>query len=373
VIDGLVVGGPKNSISRDDNRKYPPRAEVAAAFAASGDSPAKLLIIPGAVQRKALEETIDNLPPELGGAPITTFTQGLQWGTLYLTQGDKPGSKLLLQGKDPAIVGKLATLVTFVKTIAIERLKQTPGLASSAAMLDKLNLEEKDDRLVIDVSPELLSDLIVPFIQSARETRWRLLCGDNIKQIGIAMHNYHGEKDSFPRQATTDPSGKPLLSWRVQLLPYLDQQELYNKFHLDEPWDSEHNKALISQMPAVFACPKSSHLATEGKTCYLVPHGDRTILSGDHGGSIKNCTDGTSNTIMAVEAGDKASVIWTKPDDWRIGEDVSFEPLLGRHAGGTTILLGDGSARFVKDTIKKETLKALITRDGGEVIGSDSF
>ena len=80
-------------------------------------------------------------------------------------------------------------------------------------------------------------------------------CVNNLKQIALAMHNFHAGNNAFPRPAILDEKGKPLLSWRVAILPYIDQQALYDKFKLDEPWDSPHNKALLKEMPAIYRCP----------------------------------------------------------------------------------------------------------------------
>jgi prepilin-type processing-associated H-X9-DG protein len=113
--------------------------------------------------------------------------------------------------------------------------------------------------------------------------------------------------------------------------------------------------------------------ASEGKTCYLVPHGERTILAGKQGGRLQDDFDGTTRTMMAAEIGDDAAVIWSKPDDWQIGGIVDFKPLLGYHPGWTNILFADGSLRFVKQTISRAMLKALLTRDGGEVISPDAY
>lgn len=373
VKGSLLAGGASSTFLPARSGPITPRAGLAAAFAAAGDSPVKMALVPSVIQRKALEETIETLPKELGGGPMTTFTQGSKWGVLHLTPGEKPGMRLLLQAEDAATAGKLAELTTHIRSIAVEASKKDPLMSTSTGMLEKLNPQVKQDRTSIDVSPEMMTDLVVPFIQSVRETRWRNRCVSNLKRIGLAMHNYHQAYGKFPRQATSSPSGKPLLSWRVQLLPFLDENQLYSEFHLDEPWDSEHNKALIAKMPAIFACPKSHHPVIEGKTCYQVPHGKGTILSGENGGKLQDFTDGTTRTIMAVETGDEAAVIWTKPDDWQLGEDVSYAPLLGHHAGGTNLLFADGSLRFVKDTIRQKILKALITRDGGEVVGDDDF
>ena len=108
----------------------------------------------------------------------------------------------------------------------------------------------------------------------------------------------------------------------MQILPYLDESHLYKEFHLDEPWDSPHNKPLIARMPAVFANP--SEQPAIGRTHYVVPVGKGLMFDGEKGVRMADVKDGASNTIMAVEA-DK-SVIWTKPDDL----DVDLEkPLDG--------------------------------------------
>ncbi len=373
VIGNLIAGGRSRAFQPDRSGGNATRADLSAAFSAAGDSPVKMLLVPSVIQRKALEESVEILPRELGGGPVTDFTQGLEWGLLHLTPGEKPGMQLQIQGKNAVTAGKLANLMTNIQSIAIEVVKKDSTFSASAGLMEKLNPRVKGDRAVIDVSPELLSDLVVPLIQSVRETHWRNRCVNNLKRIGLAMHNYHQAYGKFPRQATLSPEGKPLLSWRVQLLPFLDENQLYSEFHLDEPWDSEHNQALIARMPAVFACPKSHHPVTEGKTSYLVPLGKGTILSGENGGRFEDCTDGTTRTIMTVETGDDSAVIWTMPDDWQVGEDASFTPLLGHHAGGTHLLFADGSLRFVKDTIRQNILKALTTRDGGEVVGDNDF
>ena len=115
----------------------------------------------------------------------------------------------------------------------------------------------------------VLVALLLPAVQSAREAARRAQCVNNLKQIGLAMHNYQSANNAFPRPAITDKDGKPLLSWRVAILPYIEQQELYNKFKLDEPWDSPHNKALIKEMPPIYVCPSRANVEP-GTTTYRV-------------------------------------------------------------------------------------------------------
>ena len=110
----------------------------------------------------------------------------------------------------------------------------------------------------------------------------RSACINNEKQIGAGDAQLHlGTQVAFPPAYTTDKAGKPLLSWRVLILPYLEQQALFKEFHLDEPWDSEHNRTLIAKMPAIYRCPlESAEAARQGKTRYLAPRGPSTIFPG---------------------------------------------------------------------------------------------
>lgn len=211
--------------------------------------------------------------------------------------------------------------------------------------------------------------LLLPAVQQAREAARRAQGMNNLKHIGLAMHNYHAVNKKFPAAANVDQKGKQLLSWRVHILPFVEQAPLYQQFHLDEPWDSEHNKELIKNMPPVYASPNHEDLAKEGKTVYLVPTGKSTAFEGQEGFSVADITDGTSNTIMAVEAHRDAAVIWTKPDDLVIDFKNPTKGVKSARVGGFHTLFCDGSVRFISDSINLDTLKALFTRNGGEALG----
>src|SRR5699024_7998557 len=115
---------------------------------------------------------------------------------------------------------------------------------------------------------------------------------------------------------------------------------LYEQFHLDEPWDSKHNKPLIAKMPALFKAP-SSKVAGEGKTVYQTLRGLETVFPGKGGLAIKDITDGTSNTIMIVETDDEHAVAWTKPDDFAVDKDQPVKGL-GQSADSFIAALCDG-------------------------------
>src|SRR6478752_129864 len=129
-----------------------------------------------------------------------------------------------------------------------------------------------------------------------------------LMQIGSALHEHHNDKKSFPAAFIADDDGKPLLSWRVEILPYIDERALYEKFDLAKPWDSPKNKPLIEKMPEVFRCPASRSPA--GTTIYQTARGPSTAFPGAEGIKYRGITDGLSNTIAIVEVNDTLAVPW---------------------------------------------------------------
>jgi prepilin-type N-terminal cleavage/methylation domain-containing protein/prepilin-type processing-associated H-X9-DG protein len=221
--------------------------------------------------------------------------------------------------------------------------------------------------LVVIAIIGVLVALLLPAVQMAREASRRTKCLNNLKQLGLAMHNYHDKEGSFPPAAVFDKNGKALLSWRVLLLPYLEADDLYKEFKLDEPWDSAHNKKLLAKMPPLFASPAAKPDATD--TIYQTFVGDGTVFEGKKGIAINDIKDGTSNTIMIVEAAD--AVPWTKPADLPYDPAKPLPKLGGVTKAGSNALFCDGSVRLLSASIAEQTLRALITRSGGETICSD--
>jgi hypothetical protein len=189
---------------------------------------------------------------------------------------------------------------------------------------------------------------------------------NNLKQIALAMHNYHDATGAFPPAAVCDKNGKPQLSWRVLILPYIEQDALYKQFKLDEPWDSENNKKLIDKMPNVYAMPGKARPG-DTTTYYRVFVGNGAGFDWVAGKKIVNITDGTSNTFMCVTAADP--VVWTKPDELEFDPEKDMTKLMGLVVNGKAqVAMYDGSVRSLAKIPAKETLHALITAAGGEVV-----
>ncbi len=220
------------------------------------------------------------------------------------------------------------------------------------------------------IVPAVLLALLLPAVQAAREAARRAMCVNNLKQIGLAMANYESTYGCFPPAAVYDPDGKPLLSWRVLLLPYLQQDVLYKRYHLDEAWDSPNNKPLGETIVSAYQCPSSPELGTG--TTYQVFVDPRAMFTGKPAGvTIRQITDGTSNTFLVVEA--RNAVPWSKPEDLEIAP--LNDPTLGvgsKHPGGFNVLMVDGSVHFIRsgstNPVSSQVLQGLATRNGAEIV-----
>src|SRR5262249_22742124 len=134
------------------------------------------------------------------------------------------------------------------------------------------------DQIQLTVNAAAIDSAVSPLLVRVRQRAHLELSTNNLKQIGIAMHGYHDVNKSLPPQWSVGKDNKPLLSWRVHILPYVEEGALHKEFHLDEPWDSEHNKKLISKMPKIYSSPLSRLKQADGRTTYVVPAGPRLVF-----------------------------------------------------------------------------------------------
>ncbi len=233
----------------------------------------------------------------------------------------------------------------------------------------------------LSISAPVAIALLLPAVNAARESARRVAGMNNLKQIGVAMHNFHDSYSGFPAAYSADKNGKPLLSWRVHILPFIGGQALYRQFKLDEPWDSPHNKKLIARMPAVYQAAGSRN--SPGKTNYQAVRVGQTVMKlppramwGKKvpvGTSFREITDGTSNTAMVVETSDVKAVTWTKPDDLVPDAKDPAKGIRGLRRNGFLLLHADGAVRFLADRVDPRVLKALFTRNGGEAFGNNEL
>lgn len=250
--------------------------------------------------------------------------------------------------------------------------------------------------LVVIAIIGLLVALLLPAVMSAREAARRAQCSNNLRQIGLALHGYHDLHSLFPPGGWEwRPYGnttKRQLAWSMLILPHLEQAPLYNTLNILRPFDSPANSTGASTILSVFLCPSSRRLAPlvdgRGGCDYGGIFGERmTSPNNPPKGSmlydrplgIVDLRDGTSQTILIGEDS------WFPDGQWINGRNVfdqafpinkapPFEnDIRSDHPGGALVLLGDGSAHFLKETIAPRVLAALCTRAGRELVSADQF
>lgn len=221
----------------------------------------------------------------------------------------------------------------------------------------------------------VVAALLIPAVQATVCSPTRVNCASNLKQIVLGLQHYEDTYKTFPSAYIPDPEGKPIRSWRVLLLPFLEQYGLEKQYDINEPWDAPVNASLAESCPDVYRCPMDSEPA--GDTQYFAVVGAKLAWPGSEGRKLRDFSDGTMNTLMVVESHARG-IKWTEPRDltfnktrWEINPQPPGSGLSSVHPGGANAALADGSVRFLSDKMDRQTLRALITAQGGESISTD--
>ena len=213
-------------------------------------------------------------------------------------------------------------------------------------------------------------------------------CSNNLRQLGLALHDYHDLHGHFPPAYVADPDGKPMHSWRVLILPHLEEHALFNAYNMNEPWNGPNNSKLAGRMPQIFRCPADDQLPP-GMTSYFCVTGDGRTKPGKARLSLPDIRDLAGNTLMLVESS-SARVNWLDPrnltmEDILAGENTAEAPCPCSRHGRTDrgmwrsaadcfhAAMFDASVHRVAANLDAETLQALLTIDGGETVDLDAI
>ena len=207
----------------------------------------------------------------------------------------------------------------------------------------------------------LLAGLLLPSVRTARPAAYRMSCASNLKQIGLALHNYKSTYSSFPPAYTVDAEGQRLHSWRTLLLPFLEHQTLYDQIDLSKPWNDPVNQAAFNTTISVYSCPAAENKAAN-TTVYLAILGDHQCIQ--VGGSSYEQSEAAlkRNGVCVVELSSSRETPWMEPTDADLAmllATLSSEQ--HPHVGGTNILRADGSVQFVVSSISSDDLRRLVT------------
>lgn len=387
VVD-IVQAGPQKTLTKP--------AQLLAEHSEGSDASA---IFNVAAVRETINAELDKqqIPPPFGMfKQVPNYTESI---TLQLNAQDGFKTTVKINGVDEPSAKRLEDMIKFAMDMgkqvmlmqAHEMLKSQDEIEVAmgkyqerviAGMFEQLTPTRDGKSLVLTFEQDnsmlvggniavigILIALLLPAVQAARNAARRMQSMNHMKQIGLAMHHYHDINRHLPAQASLDKDGKKLLSWRVHLLPYLEQQALYEEFHLDEPWDSEHNLQLIEFMPEVFRDPRS--VAPEGHTTYVVPVGknmafEEPTKEKSKGVRFADMVDGTSRTAVLIDASDDAAVIWTKPDDLEFVLAMPWKNLDKNAPDGIQILFADGSVSNLDPGTPGQLLQQLFLRNDAQ-------
>jgi hypothetical protein len=374
-LEGTVLAGSAQARARLRTAKSAPRVEFATAMQAIRGTSIRVAVAPSQDARRVIREFLPVLPPQLGGGALANAIDDTTWLALGLNVPPKVEVRLIVQGSNATSTEALRGIIEKFATLAFQSDVAKKVLPKSNELLPLFVPKRDNDRLTLLLNEanggakRLTEEVLPPLVELARTNSRQSAAIGNMKQLGLAMHNYHDTHKAFPPAASLAKDGKQkLLSWRVLILPFLDPA-LYSQFHLDEAWDSPHNKTLIAKMPDIY---ETGNITTEqrkqGMTTFLVPVGPKTVFAQSEGVRIRDITDGTSNTIMIVDASNEKATIWTKPDDLPFDPE---QPWLNLDQGGLKQFRAafcDGSVRRLDESTKLANLRRYFQMNDGEVI-----
>ena len=393
--DRAFLYGPEESVKEFLDAQAGPKIAHAwdGSWSKLNQSPWNLAMV---VETKGIENMLSRIDPNNGVmnhiGPMITESKAYSMSLSFLNKGTELRAETIADSADSAqnVDDTTRALLVLAKNLVVNSKRKTSGKTDPGSqhmaqvfdlvepLLKNAKLAKEGENLSLtaksDTDTLAIAKTLLPVVNASRTAARRTQSMNNIKMIGLAMHNYADVNGHFPPASVIAPGSKFPHSWRVALLPYLDANDLYKEYDFNEPWDSPRNLKLIPKMPAVLAHPKAD--PTLGNTAYFVFHGPDSIFPPNSKGTpLQKITDGTSNTILAIEC--QREVPWTKP------EDIDYDPknfpgpaipeLKPFAEEGFVSLFADGSARFLKKAITPSVLKALISRAGGEVIDYNTF
>jgi hypothetical protein len=370
VAPNLAIAGKEGDVVAFLAGKKEPVAGSIAPIVKNAATGEHLVFVGFEVPKATVDGLVKMAPPD-GMKMVAPFAEA-RTGQLTITAGDSVKGLLALNFDDSAkaatagkslddlllfVEGGVGALAQGAKSPELEKLSKL-AIAAVESIKPKVAGNSLEVPLEVNASLDRLSDLLQPIVEKMQASAERLVQSNNLKQIALAMHMYHDAFQGLPLAK----AGKGGLSWRVAILPFIEQQQLLQRFKMDEPWNSPNNLKLLAAMPEVYRHP--TRPAQPGHTYYRVIIGPGTIFGdGMQKTGFARIPDGTSNTFMIVEA--ETAVPWTKFDEV-VFNPAGPLPKLGEN-GRFLVAFADASVQFMENVSPKD-LGAYITASGGEIV-----
>lgn len=217
--------------------------------------------------------------------------------------------------------------------------------------------------------------IFAPLFTGSPELGRRATCTSNFKVITLALLNYEADHGCFPPAYMADENGKPMHSWRVLILPYIERQDLYDAYRFDEPWDGPNNRKLHNVVIDLFKCPGDTEYRDQPTTSYVAVVGPHVAWAGERGRKWEEFSDGSQDTILLVETAN-SGIHWMEPRDLVVpllakiqkppSNGKPGQGIVANHNGCTVVSFLDGHQSILELDAKPKDIKALLTIDGGE-------
>lgn len=228
--------------------------------------------------------------------------------------------------------------------------------------------------LLGSLAAAVLFGLLLSALHGARSAARRAACVNYLKQIGVALQNYHDVYGCFPSPCIADPNGKPMHSWRVAITPFIESSTFYTQYDFNKPWDSPANSALAHKWCAtygVYNCPSSNQPRGAGFTNYVMIVGPTAAARAGEWRSLDQISDGPADTILIAELAD-SDIFWSEPRDLTLDEmslrinDKTKPSISSHHTHGAMVVVADGNVKFLDDSTMPEQLQAMVTSDADD-------
>ena len=362
VLKKMFVNGPKSNspMTQTESWKAATQGTVAVAIDAAG-----------------IQKVMAQAPPNPIIGLFSPLWTSASSHTLSLKFADKAQMSLTSLAKDATSSQQLeGTLKSGVAMLTgmLDQAKSSPDPATKATAEGllpifaghKLMTTGNLTSLTCEADLSAVAALLAPPISQARAAAQRTQQMNNMKQVMLALHNYHEVYGHLPPAIVIDKNSGVPRSWRVEILPFIEGASLYDQYKKDQPWDSEENKKILGQMPFVFRHP--SHPAGATNTSIFAAYGDGFAFQKDDKIGLKfhDIADGTSATIAIIEA--QGEIPWTKPEEPLIDLSQGAPKNFGFDPTAFAVGLCDGSVQMIARTIDPQLLKVMFTRNGGEVL-----
>jgi len=325
--DGALIAASTEQFERLKNETANDSADRSDMWQAIDGGSIGVIIFGDEDSRRVVEEMMPSLPGPFAKLNGELVANGTKWFGLSAKLDSNPELNFEIEAENEESAKAYEDVINNALKMAKFAPQVREVLPKSEIKFVFNAIAPKRDATRVSMSAsELTKDLdrlakvLAPQVKAVRNAAVKTTMRNSLRQQILAMLNHESARRHFPQQFSVDADGKPLLSWRVHVLPYLDANELYHQFHLDEPWDSEHNIKLAKLMPAIFYDQRTGSVGNnkKGLTVFQVPAGKDLVFDKDTKTTFPKITDGSSNTISIVVMPQNNAVEWTKPADWNV-------------------------------------------------------